>query len=271
MLDQQIAERIRTLIHAARPNRAQAVDKEISRIRGEMAKRNVLQSSMTVQRIGELVAMELRARANLTLGTLLRVHTALGSPLSDTLATDLKHEASVYINEDADELTAKWQKHLTWHRGDLSLQAERITAQDSVDAEIDLYVDSLKARAKQAQASGAQTVTISGPVGAVQMGSGAVAHVIQQISGNDRTAILEALGQIKAQLPDATDIDNPTKQEIQTLVDESEQELQKDQPALAKVRAMLSTAAGTIQTIASLQSVYQTLKAALVPLGIFLP
>ena len=271
MLDPQIADRTRALIHAGRPNRTGAMNQAVSRVLGEMNKRGVLRSSMTIQSVGGVLAKELRARANLTLGTLLRVHGALNAPLNETLAADLKHEASTYINEDAQELTAKWVEAVRWHKEQLSLEAEHGAAQNFVDAEIDLYVDSLRVRANRAEAGGAQIVNIIGPVGAVQTGPGAVAHVVQEISGSDRDAILAALGQIKAQLPDATDIDDPIKQEIEVLVDESEQELRKDRPVLAKVRAMLSSAAVTIQTVANLQPAYQTLKTALVPLGIYLP
>jgi hypothetical protein len=211
----------------------------------------------------------------LLFGVLKRTHQSLGAPLIDTLLDDLKHEAHIHINEDTRELTDILQRTAAYlgpqKISQFTMEKEEIHVTWKVDAEIELYVTALRAQAANRMSAGQSIINISGPVGAVQTGAGSTAHIVQNLGAEDRTALEAALAMLHEQLNHATGIDAGTRSEVQTLVEQSREELKKEKPAMAVLRAMLLSAATTIQTIADMQPAYRTLRAALVPVGILLP
>lgn len=281
MLDPKIVERARTIIHAAWPEEQRAFRDKLLEIISEMHKRGVLQSSMTLNAATQAAVNELHARANRNWGTLMRVHQLLGAPLTETLSSDLKHHAKIFIDEDAQTLRGDmmtslgdWPTRLGVASGSDPYSLHNISTEviNKINAEIDLYVDAHSVRVKSIPQSGQQTVlNISGPVGAVQAGSASVAHITQNLAPKDTEELLRVLELLRGNLSIASDVDDSTKKEMLTLIDDSISELKKEHPVLARVRAYLSDVANTVQIFASAQPAYQALKAALVPLGIVLP
>jgi len=275
VLDAKIIELVRSLMAAERELRRDAVELAIATIRGELNAKGAWNSGRALKEVRRYLVEELRARGMLALGTLQRVHSQVGAPLSDTLVADLKQEANNQIGEDAHGLNKVYMKTLEHmedrlvRRYELTPEGEPIKAK--VAAELDLYVVGLTKKTEQAAANAQSVVTITGPVGAVQTGVGAVAHVAQNLAADDRAALAAALTALMEQLKNANDLDTSTKQNVEVLVQESQAELHKEKPALARLSAFLSGTAGTIQTVGSLQPAYQVLKTALIPLGILLP
>lgn len=275
MLDAKIIELVRGLMAAERELRRENIDLGIATLRGELNAKGMWHSGRALKEVRRYLVEELRARGMLTLGTLQRVHSQVGAPLSDTLAADLKQEADIHISEDAQGLNEVYKKSLEQidpglvSRFELTPEGEPIKAK--VAAELDLYVAGVAKQKEQAAGSPQSVVTITGPVGAVQTGAGAVAHVVQNLSADDRATLDAALTTLIEQLKHANDLDASTKQNVEVLVQESQAELRKEKPVLARLSAFLSGTAGTIQTVGSLQPAYQVLKTALIPLGILLP
>jgi len=144
--------------------------------------------------------------------------------------------------------------------------------QNKVNAEINLYVDALEAAERARSPNNAQTVfNISGNIGAVQTGTGAVANVTQHLSGEDKDSLLRALRQVADEIGRAHDANAETRREVEELVVETTTELNKPSPSTIKVKALLLGVATTIQTLGSMQQAYQAVKAGLVPMGITLP
>lgn len=92
-----------------------------------------------------------------------------------------------------------------------------------------------------------------------------------RIGTEDKAAFLEVLDWLASDLEQAVDVGSDIKRKLQELIPEAAAQLKKDRPALIKVKSLLQGIATTIQTLGSMQPAYQTLKVALVPLGISLP
>jgi hypothetical protein len=276
VLDPKIIERARSLIHAEWPDKRAGLDRELSRIVSQASAAGRLRSGNTVRMLQGVAENELKARAHLVLNVLQRVHNALGAATYDGLANDLKQEAEIHINENALSLTEELKNRAGRLLPDMAKRMSLMDAQSAatakVNAEIDLYVDSLAARnAGGVVPHGHTTVNISGTIGAVQTAPGAFASVTQHIGAEDKAEVLAVLAQLEDRIEQAADIAPDIKRELQGLIPETAAELNKERPALIKVKSLLQGIATTIQTLGSTQPAYQALKVALVPLGISLP
>lgn len=277
MLDQKMRERARDLINADRPERRAALSQEFGRITVDAARRGVLASSMTVHQFEQAAENELKTRSMLIWGNLRRVHSALGAPLTPTLAADFKHEAELLIRDEITELQGmlsesfpKGLAGIGMPSGSLAGSLSKVV--NKANAEINLYVDALEAMERTRAPSNAQNVFhISGNIGAVQTAPGAVANVTQHLSGEDKESLLRALVQVADQIGRAHDANAETRREVEELVTETTNELNKPSPSVTKVKGSLLGVATTIQTLGSMQQAYQAVKAGLVPLGIVLP
>ena len=267
-----IIDRIHSLIRADRQNRSRYLEQKIMRTIGDHASRGLARSGMVIYFLKNVILDELKARANNILGTLIRVYSQLGTGFNDSLGLDLKKEANILFDEDKKELIEKIKHKLSWaSQNQLSIEVESIGPKNFLDAEIDLYVETLKRKQREPANVAQNVINIHAPVGALQTGPGATAHIIQSITSEEKELLLDGLKRLKEDLSKIIDIENETKGEILALAEESENELKKENPRIPILRSMLNSIATTIQTIGSLQPAYQTIKSALAPLGIYLP
>ena len=148
MLDQKIAERARNLIHPAISARRDPLRAKISEILSDMSVRGVAMSGMTAQLVFQECAKELLERNRIAWASVRRAHELLGAPRTETLATDIKHEVSIYRREAAVELTdiAKDVVARVGFGKDLCLSLTQTQAEQEINGEIDLYADSLAYR-----------------------------------------------------------------------------------------------------------------------------
>ena len=110
-----------------------------------------------------------------------------------------------------------------------------------------------------------------GPIGFVQTGAGSSANVVQNLGADDKKALLNAIQDIKQLLEKAKEMAASDRQELTELLQESSNELKKPKPNSMRIRAILTQIGQAIQIFASLRPAYQSLKAALLSLGITLP
>ena len=115
-----------------------------------------------------------------------------------------------------------------------------------------------------------QSYNFYGTVGVVQTGPGAIANIVQNLGAEEKHAILEALAQVRAAV-EATQELAAQRQELVEIAEECTAIVQSQNPNNSKLRAMFDMLSSSIQTIASAQPAYQTLKVALLSLGITLP
>jgi hypothetical protein len=145
MLDQKILERARGLINPAIHQRRKHLQGAIAEITQEMMGRGIYHSSMTAQRIAELCETELRERTHLAWGRLKKVHTLLGAPQYPELLNDFKLEIGIHRKEALQELVPLIPTLAnTAYTQEISLNDADWRIEQEINAEIDLYVDSIK-------------------------------------------------------------------------------------------------------------------------------
>jgi hypothetical protein len=142
-----------------------------------------------------------------------------------------------------------------------------------IGTEIDLFVETLIRQRQQRtdQTEGNPVYIFHSSVGAVQTGLGSVANVVQHIGAQDKETLLQALLLVRDALSQLPDTASFPKADIIELVNDADAEIKKPSPNRTKLSSVLTTIGNSIQTLGTLQSVYQALKVALLPFGIMSP
>lgn len=277
MLDPKFTELAGKLIQVEFQERRQQLSREIELVHNEMAERGIGRSGIAVARIRELCAREVGIRARIVWQMLLKVISSMGVEPSETLAQDLKAEVERYLPPDLPELTQivkRQADRVRIEQTPSALKEARTHALNKVGVEIDLFVHSLMSRAQAREGQAASpppVIHIHSPVGVIQTGPGATANVLQDLGTDGREALLQALHQISEYLASVRELPGSSKEEVLELVEEGVTEIQKEKPNGMRLRSILTTVAPAIQTVATLHSTYQALKAAASLLGISLP
>jgi len=152
MLDQSLLNDARGIITPAIRRRRDPLSARVSTVIQEMVNRGMSTNSGTTQLIHQLIAEELIARNKLAWDSLERTHSTYGSPITQTLASDLKHEVGIHRFEAKTELDSILRKEImrTWPNAHqsypVSLNLERAVydAESETDGLINLYVAGLK-------------------------------------------------------------------------------------------------------------------------------
>lgn len=266
-------DRLDRLVHASWAEREHDAPRQIGKVKTEAAHRGAFHSGGTILMINEILGRELQARAILLWQAIVRVHRIVGVDEDVDLADYFKRVFRQYLDEALNALLSVYEKQsqLISVKAPSNLKGIAELSIKKHDVEIDLYVDSLRGKGRDAVASPASTYNFYGSVGAVQSGPGAYANVVQNLAASEKRDIVDALQEVKSALQNVTDRDEKETGELIELVDESVIELQKSNPNSTKLRAWFDVIAGTIQVLANAGPAYRALKAALLPLGIVLP
>ena len=275
MLDTKIEDRTKRLLIVSFQERDKQLPLDVRQIEHQASATGTFRSGNTIRQIHGLYEREIEIRAVLIWENLIRVHKTLGSHLSDTLADDLKESFVSYLTEcDArlsPSLAAVMQKLNPPSSVDLSLNNAISHARQKHEIEADIYADSLKQQEISTSGAKSSEYNFYGNVGTVQTGPNASANVIQNLGAEDKEALLSALHLVSDSIATMHELAEIQKAELTEIVCESVSELESAKPNNTKMRMLLATIASTIQTVASAPHAYQTLKVALMPLGIMLP
>ena len=228
---------------------------------------------MVVKLVREHCSRAIELRALIVWQNLSKVLSRAGVVPSETLADDLKQEVSKYANAIYTDPLYSFE-HVVQRVGigtAQSLTEARDAALAKVYAEIDLFVLGLRSQREAEESGSAPTFHFHSPVGAVQTGPNASAQVFQNISPQDREALLGAIEAVRKSLADIDGLPAHPKEEIVELVEEADAETKKAKPNSTKLLSIFTGIGQAIQTTADLKPAYDTLKAALTPFGIFLP
>ena len=275
MIDPVIKERCNRLVEVKFAERRKQIQNEIAQINETAASRNMYGSSIRLVQIHKLLSRELEIRAILTWESLVRVHRLLGSPTTETICEDFKEEISSYIHQAHDELSEKLRAIMKDAPVNVKLDLDEAKLQSIAkhDIEIDLYIDSIS-MPPEIPASAqfiSQQYNLYGNIGAVQTGASAAANVVQNISQEDKNALLASLALVQEQLTSIQEIAENKRHELIEIVNECIQNANSQNPNNTKLLTMLNILGITVQSYASAQPAYQALKSALIPLGISLP
>ena len=262
-MEENVIDRIRSLIHANRGMLQNDLSLKIGKEKAEHAQRGMVRSSVMSQSLSRLIEKELEARTKFLLETIQRVFKELGVGFEDSLGIDLKNVVHILFEEDRKELSERLAKELHWVSPEkLSIEIASVRIRQWIDAELDLYVETLKKEQGKPPAPSHSVFHINAPVGAVQTGPGSISNVVQNIDSTQRNDLLDALRNLKEELIHTMDAGSNTKEEMLVLIEESENELRKKSPKLPVLKSLLGSVAVIIQTIGSLQPAYQTMKSA---------
>lgn len=272
-MEKPFENRLDRLLSASLPERRKEVQRQIEKMKSEHNSRGVLQSSMTIQRINEILGRELEARSILIWQGIVRVHKIIGVDPGTDIATYFKKLFRKYHDQSVSELAPIFDKETKNFRMSIPCNLQDVSelAIKKHDIEIDLYLDSLGTSGGEEAKKQAATYNFYGAVGVVQSGAGGQANLIQNLGEPEKQDILKALEEIKAAIIDASSIDENSTAELVEIVNDSVSELSKANPNNSRLRAFFDVLSGSIQSIASAGPAYQALKGALLPLGISLP
>ena len=276
MLDPKIAGLARRMIQVQLDERRGHVGQEAEVVVNKLVLQGLGRSGAIIQEIHKLCANEVVIRAMLMWQVFIRVMSSLRVQRTETLAIELKNEIENYSPQVLDDLTQIMDRY-TRNIGiaePKSLSSAWGHAMRKVYAEIDLFIclQPEKAKGKEEQVEFLKNVIyVNSPVGFIQIGTGSTANVTQILGSQEQEALVLALDIIKKNVANMQELPNHSKEEIQELIEESLTEVKKPKPNVKRLQSILTGIATTIQTIGSLQPAYQTLKAALLPLGILLP
>ena len=265
-------DRIDRLIRISWAEREYDAPKQIGKMKADHSHRGVLHSSMTIQRLNEILGRELEARAILVWQTIVRVHKIVGVDKKVDLAAYFKDIFARYHDEVLNNLLPIYEKESQIMKSKIPSDLTEVAelSKKKHDVEIDLYIDSLKETDRDAMTPRA-TYNFYGSVGSFQSGSYAYANVVQHLAGSEKQEIINALQEVKLAVQNVSGRDERKTNELVELVDDSIVELGKNNPNNTKLRACFDILCGSIQAIASARPAYQALKGALLPLGIILP
>ena len=279
MVDQEIIRVAHDRIRIEIGEQDNRVRTEIERIKAEMSGRGMLRSGMTIKRVSDLCIGIVKNRTQLVWLTLFRFITTTGVSYTEELSEELKGLVARYLPEKLSDLrdyieqTAKLMGSPDLHeRFGQELDKARNQALAKVGTEIDLFVYSLKKKVEAEVSESLSTVfNIYSPVGSIQVGDNSIANVTQNLDAEIKDQIEKALEEINLVL-NQSEVETPSpKDELIEVVQESQEELQKEKPNVTRLRSLLTTVGTSIQVVSSLKPAYGILKEALTFLGISLP
>lgn len=274
MLDKILLSRFHQLVEVKFVERKKLFPIDLTQINSRASLQGAFHSGSRIRQIHQAYVSELEIRAILAWESLIRVHKTLGCCFTETLRADLKEEMKCVVGKIHMELGHSLQEYLapTQQASSLSLDDANNNTMKKHEIEADLYVDSIVTSQHQGDKSPmAQHYNFYGHVGAVQTGANAVANTIQNLGAEDRATLAKAIEQVREALEVDTSLTFSQRKELLEISDECSIQLDSTSPNNTKLLSMFNILGTTIQSIASAQPAYQTLKAALIPLGIIFP
>lgn len=276
MLDHQVTDLADRFIQVEFDERRKILSRAVLDVAQRTNSRGILNSSIHLDQVIQLCELEIDVRARIVLQIHIKVLADLAMVPYEGLAQDLKERLRYFLPHHSD---------YTGHAGDLAQKLDLLNRLQALaakwehaikrtDAEIDLFVTGHLRRAKEMSSrnpAGGVTYNFNSPVGAFQLGAGAVATVIQTVQSADREALMKALDLLRDTILREDKIVTFDKIEVLELIEDGKVEVQKPKPNGTKLTSIMNTVSNAIQTVGTLQSAYQMLKASLLPFGIMLP
>jgi hypothetical protein len=273
MIDKKILDLVVRLIRPDFEERTEQLQGEVARVQNDAAVRGMGTSGPVVQLVNDLCGREIDTRTIIVWERLRNVLLQSDIQDSEELAEDLKSEmrrhGDFILKDPSDCFNRVVRTVGIGIANPISRYYHRALAK--VDPQIDLFVLWLSRRGKSASAEGGNTFQIGGDVGIIQTGSGATAHLVFNLSSQDRESIAQALEKAKSDISACETLPREAKEQTLEIVEDAKTEAGKTKPNPIKLRSFLRDVATTIQTISSLQSAYRALKDALALLGTLLP
>ena len=280
MLDPKVVELAHDMIQTKLNQRARQFRQEISRVKDEMALKGTLNSTIALRRFYKMFTDEIETRASIVWKEFKKALSAIDVHPSEELASHLKQDVETHLLTITNDVTTGLRKltNFITSTQEIDNLVDRLTntqnkALKRINNEIDLFLLSLS-RTKEREVRDESTkniINITGNVGAVRTGQGAIANVNQIISSHDQEALLQAFDVVETYLKSGATLSGFTREEVLELVEESRVEVTKPNPNGTRLKTCLMGIAVSIQTVATLKPAYEVIKFALSHFHIILP
>ncbi len=164
MVDDKILDRARRLIEARFEERQEILHEEVNQILRKMQiAGHGGGGSVTWKLVHRACKQEVQAKAEIVRDSIQKAHNALGSPVTETLATDLKEEVSRHIEKivkEASEFVVQRLRFMKQYVRLIDLESTKRQVKEKLDVEVDLYVDSLAVESKNSESVNTEAKTI---------------------------------------------------------------------------------------------------------------
>ena len=270
MLDKALSDRFSRLLEVRIAERTRHFSDELRRLKFQAASKGMYRSGGYASQVFQAHERELEIRTIIAWESLVRAHKTLGVGSGCEISSPFKEEMRSKVDSFVAELTSS----LLNATRDLPVAVSLSLAQmqshllKKHEVEIDLYEDSIVQMEKAPTSS---SYNFYGSVGAVQTGAHSQANVVQNLGTADQSALVQALELAREAIRSAGEIGDRKQHELIEIVTECRSELDASSPNNTKLLTLFNVLATSIQTISSAQPAYQSLKSALLPLGITLP
>lgn len=278
MLDPTMRDRFNNLVETKVAERRYQFLDEIAKIDRQLAAKGFIGWSMRPLQHKQAHEREVEIRAELAWASLIRVHKVSGCPIDECLREDLRTEIYRQIESAFDELSRSLVETLQYKRGNPQAPTQTPSLFDArrnifakYDVEVDLYVDALNSSWSSEGVPLMTQNNFYGTIGSVQTGASSTANVVQNLGPVDRDALIAALEDVREAIHAATTIDDIQRHELIEIASECAEQMATASPNNTKLLTLLNVLGITVQSIASAQPAYQSLKIALIPFGITLP
>ncbi|MFC1732224.1 hypothetical protein ACFL6I_18100 [candidate division KSB1 bacterium] len=285
MIDEETIRLFNDRINIDFAERNKILKDGIQEIKEDENEKRMLHSGRTYSRIAELCADEIKVRNHIAWQTLFRILTTSGIVFSEQLASEIQSNMSTCLKANFTEIKEIFCMNVTSASKDIISHLHKML-NDSYDLsfkkvnnEIDLFTIWLKntelSQNKKIKTHDEKFKIIVmnnySPVGSIQIGNYTSATVTKIINKDDKKELIKALDIVEKGISAIEKITTFPKDEVVDLVQESKNELSKDNPNKTKLRGLISTIGQSLQSVATLHSAYQALKSAALFLGINLP
>lgn len=278
MLDDAVKNRIRGHIDAELGPREATLSAELADIRARMNARGLLHSSVAIREYARAACAELSIRAEQIWFAVRRAHASMVGTLSADTLDDLRREIGHYVAEHTERVMALANRMAgTWAKGSAAQHiTEEVTKRSAeliakLNVEVQYYADDLGRAATAAGANDSNerpAVNIYGPVGAVQMGSNATAHV--SMAGAEGDRLRAAIEGLLRAIETNGEIGRNQRDEALDMLRDTTIAARAERPNAPKIAGLLAGVGTVVRTVASLRPAWDAVKDAATAIGYYL-
>jgi hypothetical protein len=268
MLDAQLLETIRSIIHARAPDRHDLVTREFKQAVAAQAASGGIRSGAMKEKLNSIAGTEIRARIKEAQNKIQQAVGELHICFSHTLAADMKHELAIHAREAHDavrDVLLSFAPHI-FQPEFLRIDTPYQRALTESNSELDFFVAKLQAtQRKQAMLSKPNTniVNVHAP-SIVQIGDNATAN-LTLINNEAKEAVSRSLKACAKFLKETNNV--PRAANLIQIVDEAQVEVRKTNPDNTKLFEFLQILASAFQGMASGGQVYELIRNAITLFG----
>lgn len=267
MLQARAVDCIRESVEAELGPRSTNLAAAVNACDSEFARAGAFNSSMRIHKRGVVACQELTVRAEIIWGIIQQCRRLFGEP-DEGLVADLRQQIHDHITAQVPLVLELAGRVTDLSRQRNSIELPLVECRDQLIRKFSnkalLFVEELKH--PPGNSPGAPGVTIIGPVGAVQTGSHAIAHVHIDAAGSAR--LLKTLENLRSELPKAADMALDEREQGAELASDLIVAVRAPKPNASKLAGLLMGLSMLVQTVASLRPAWDAVRYAANAVGI---